>query len=90
MDSIGSLLAFFIPKLQGFFWNRGLKNGQNFNQLVSSRGQETYLFFCSSAGEDEQGLPLARKLESGGGAVVICFFSRSGYDFAKARGEKRY
>ena len=87
--SIGWLFAFFFSKLQPFFWNRGLKHAQNFRQLVSSNHKDRYLFFCSSAGEYEQGLPIARKLENTGGEVVICFFSRSGYEFAQARQEKR-
>ncbi|MFK7825559.1 MAG: 3-deoxy-D-manno-octulosonic acid transferase [Oligoflexales bacterium] len=88
--SIGTILAFFFSNLQPYFWNRGLKHAQNFRNLVSAKHKDRYLFFCSSAGEYEQGLPLARKLENAGNDVIICFFSLSGYQFAQARKEKRY
>ncbi|NRA44909.1 MAG: hypothetical protein HRU09_08145 [Oligoflexales bacterium] len=89
MSRLGAFLAFFFSNLRGFFWNRGLGHAQNFRQLVSASHKDHYLFFCSSAGEYEQGLPLARKLEEEGGEAIICFFSQSGYEFAKARGETR-
>lgn len=46
------------------------------------------VFFCSSAGEYEQAKPLIdRLMEEGTWHVQIVFFSRSGYDYAEARGE---
>lgn len=86
----GVSLAILFSRLQPLFWNRGLRHAQNLKHLNSSNLKDRYLFFCSSAGEYEQGLPLARRLEQAGGEVVICFFSKSGYTFAQARGEKRY
>lgn len=48
------------------------------------------LFFCSSAGEYEQALPIIEQLEQRvRGNVTILFFSASGYKFANSRGEKR-
>jgi 3-deoxy-D-manno-octulosonic-acid transferase len=47
------------------------------------------LFYCSSAGEYEQARPLIDRLEEGGKTYVhVLFFSRSGLDFLRARGDK--
>ena len=46
-----------------------------------------WLFFCSSAGEYEQAVPLLEGLGNREAGVVI-FFSRSGLDFARLRGER--
>ena len=45
------------------------------------------VFYCSSAGEYEQAVPLIRRFTSRGYDPVIFFFSRSGYRFAKVRNE---
>ena len=49
------------------------------------------LFFCSSAGEYEQALPIMEKAEANLDCfIIIIFVSQSGLDFAKARNENRY
>ena len=48
-----------------------------------------WLFFCSSAGEYEQAVPLLESLGNREAGVVI-FFSRSGLDFARLRGERAH
>jgi 3-deoxy-D-manno-octulosonic-acid transferase len=46
------------------------------------------LFFCSSAGEYEQALPILKKLkENKKTYLYILFFSKSGYSFARKRNE---
>jgi 3-deoxy-D-manno-octulosonic-acid transferase len=61
-------------------------------ELARRRAEKTHaaLFFCSSAGEYEQAKPLIDRIikkNSGDWFVHICFFSRSGFAFAKARSE---
>lgn len=47
------------------------------------------LFFCSSAGEFEQARPLMDRLSSRGDTFVhALIFSRSGFDYARARAER--
>ena len=47
------------------------------------------VFFCSSSGEFEQARPIIDRLEKPGDCFThVFFFSRSGYDYARARGEK--
>lgn len=46
------------------------------------------VFFCSSAGEYEQAKPVISRLEADDVFCHVFFFSRSGFTFAKARGEK--
>ncbi len=52
-----------------------------------SSSPQTWLFFCSSAGEYEQAKPIMDRGLKKGFRVVIIFFSKSGYDFAKKRNE---
>lgn len=50
--------------------------------------RESFLFFCSSAGEYEQALPVMKRLiELTGVTPFILFQSRSGLDYATTRGE---
>ena len=49
-----------------------------------------WLFFCSSAGEYEQAVPLLERLEGKRGQKILLFFSHSGYRFAKLRKEQAH
>lgn len=54
-------------------------------------GNVEYLFFCSSAGEYEQALPVINRISLAKGSpvkVAICFFSRSGIDYLKKTNSK--
>lgn len=55
-----------------------------------SRYAHGMIFFCSSAGEYEQAKPLITRLDQRGDIfILILFFSKSGLDFARARGERQ-
>lgn len=59
-------------------------------ELVKERAgkKRCVVFYCSSAGEFEQARPLIDRLAGEKATLVhVVFFSRSGYEFAKARGE---
>lgn len=65
---------------------------QNIDKIQQKRSLKKIfaLFFCSSAGEYEQALPLIRQFEHTMDAyVLIIFFSPSGYEFAHAKKELR-
>lgn len=49
-----------------------------------------WLFFCSSAGEYEQAVPLLARLKGRRAEKIVVFFSHSGYRFAALRREKAY
>jgi 3-deoxy-D-manno-octulosonic-acid transferase len=54
-----------------------------------SQKRESFLFFCSSAGEYEQAKPIIKRLKCAGDPyILIVFHSQSGFDFAKIRGEE--
>lgn len=60
------------------------------NQSKSGRSEGaqqkfSVVFFCSSAGEFEQAVPLIERLEASGFKSLVCFFSASGPRFLKAR-----
>lgn len=50
--------------------------------------EKCIIFFCSSAGEYEQSLPLINKLKKDNIFIFILFFSISGFKFAKAKNEQ--
>jgi 3-deoxy-D-manno-octulosonic-acid transferase len=53
-----------------------------------ARADRGIVFFCSSAGEYEQAKPIIDRVKKVGNPfIVIIFHSRSGYEFAQARGE---
>ena len=91
-----SAFSFFCYPLIRLLFS-GSQRMQNF---LASRGQGADLlpgkvsrravFYCSSAGEYEQARPIFARLASRGDEVVIIFFSLSGYNFAKSRGEQHY
>lgn len=85
------LLCAWIPGLAPKARLRLLKPRQ-LRTLAALRKQQprALLFFCSSAGEYEQALPLIEKLETEGAALsLVVFFSSSGFHFARARAEPR-
>ncbi len=51
------------------------------------RHSHSVVFLCSSAGEFEQAKPLIDRLKKSDIFSHVFFFSRSGFDFVKARGE---
>lgn len=60
-------------------------------QAARSLPQRSTLFFCSSAGEYEQARPLMDQMDRlvEGHRSIVCFFSTSGYEFARIRNEGR-
>lgn len=55
-----------------------------------ARFPHSAVFFCSSAGEYEQAKPLLERLERDGNVfILIFFFSKSGLEFARVRGERQ-
>ena len=83
---IGYFISIFHSGWRPFFKRRGL-NSKVLRKIKPLKPR--YLFFCSSAGEYEQSIPIMNRLESMGGQVIICFFSPSGAKFARARKETR-
>lgn len=78
-----------IRKLTDNRWHWGSRPAELVAPVDSSR-RCPCLFFCSSAGEYEQALPVIEQLEQRAkGNITILFFSASGYNFARSRGEKR-
>ena len=82
------LLARFVPKLRPQMENRDIHSADR-KLLAAKRSRKKYgaMFFCSSAGEYEQAKPIIGRLEEKDYFCLIVFFSASGYNFAKARGE---
>lgn len=60
---------------------------RRFFDLRGPTGPFDMLFFCSSAGEYEQALPLIHHFSTNNKRSMIVFFSQSGLDFARARNE---
>jgi 3-deoxy-D-manno-octulosonic-acid transferase len=58
------------------------------NEKITSSGKRVVLFYCSSAGEYDQAVPVMKRYEEKGYLPVICFFSVSGIAFARKRKEK--
>lgn len=85
------VLAFFHPKtkkhLRGRWRNFLLFCWQCLRGKRSTRG---WLFFCSSAGEYEQAVPLLARLSGKREEKTILFFSPSGYRFAELRKEQAH
>ena len=52
------------------------------------RTTNNWLFFCSSAGEYEQAVPLLARLDGARQDKIILFFSQSGYRFAQLKREQ--
>lgn len=74
-------------KPSSYFQGRSLK-GDFLPKLSLSEARKRVLIYCSSAGEYEQALPLAHRLEEKGVFVHIVLFSHSGLNFAKKRKER--
>ena len=73
-------LRFFFPKIKKQIESRDL---DTIRSTFLSRESKPYIvFFCSSAGEFEQALPLIQLLEMQF-SIHVFFFSSSGLDFAK-------
>ena len=97
--SIFILFIYFIVKMIFSF----SKNSKQFEsrvpgkrlekklRVISSEYQDIVVFFCSSAGEYEQAIPLMDRFEKlMDRKIVIFFFSQSGVDYAVAKKEKRF
>ncbi len=83
------LTACFHPKtkkqLRGR-WGNFLHFGWRCFRYKKSKG--SWLFFCSSAGEYEQAVPLLSRLSGKREEKIVIFFSHSGYRFAALRQER--
>jgi 3-deoxy-D-manno-octulosonic-acid transferase len=84
------LAARFSPKLKSQLTDRpGVAETAALLQERRKRFRQAAVFFCSSAGEFEQARPLIDRLTARGDTFVhALIFSRSGIDYAKARGEQ--
>jgi 3-deoxy-D-manno-octulosonic-acid transferase len=76
------------------FDGRGRGDSSSAWEIAAETGEGTILFFCSSAGEYEQALPIVQRLpveiagRQRGFSTLFLFLSQSGLDFFRARGEK--
>ena len=80
------IAMFFSPKIR----RQGQGRLRKFLAFIL-RGKHktgTWVFFCSSAGEYEQAVPLLEKLAGERVDMLILFFSQSGYRFAQLRHER--
>jgi 3-deoxy-D-manno-octulosonic-acid transferase len=89
--SLLRLAGHLIPSLASFSAGRIIDKTLLQRLAAAAAGKKRrVLVLCSSAGEYEQALPLIAKLEqSADSLVVIVFFSPSGINFVKARGDSR-
>lgn len=90
---IAKVMGYVWPKLAGFISAR-TQNSRQLEIFATKRTQHPLcaLFYCSSAGEYEQALPIIEALEETLGQklfIHILFFSESGLKFARAREETR-
>lgn len=69
-------------------WRKFLHFGWQCLRHPQTRGG--WVFFCSSAGEYEQAVPLLARLKGRREAKIVIFFSHSGYRFAALRQEQAY
>jgi 3-deoxy-D-manno-octulosonic-acid transferase len=85
-----SMLAKIIPKLSPYLEGRTLDAAKLAELLrAAAPGQARLVVFCSSAGEYEQAVPLIETAhQEGGFFVLLVFFSPSGINFIKARGDR--
>lgn len=86
---LGRCLSPLDTRLQRFFSPRKIE-APNLFAIESARAHKSFcvIFFCSSAGEYEQALPVAQRLiENKNIYVHFFFFSTSGSNFAKLRHE---
>lgn len=84
-----SWFGFLDPRIRKFLNCRRVEP-KTLSAIQVARAKKDFcvIFFCSSAGEYEQALPLARRLfEEHNTYVHIFFFSPSGSSFAKLRNE---
>ncbi len=85
------LAAFFFPPLQKQLQGRLRKFLLFCGQTL--RGQKKtggWIFFCSSAGEYEQAVPVLTELAGKREEQLVLFFSHSGYRFATLRCERAH
>lgn len=84
------ILALFVPKIAGQIKERpDVSAIARDLAVVRAQFRECAIFFCSSAGEFEQALPIISRLQSSADTYVqVIFFSQSGLDYVKARREK--
>jgi len=86
---LARLLACFSPKIRGQLASRQPVAGLA-PELARARSRKRHgvVFFCSSAGEYEQARPLIDRLSADDTVYIhVLFFSQSGCDFVKARGD---
>jgi 3-deoxy-D-manno-octulosonic-acid transferase len=76
-------------RIERFARNRAVSKEQLRNlQEAASRAHKRMIFFCSSAGEYEQTRPVVDQLNKEPDTfVVVIFFSESGVEFAKSKGD---
>ncbi len=84
------LIALIIPKLRVQLKDRPqIQEVARDLALERAKFRHCAIFFCSSAGEYEQALPIIARLQAQNDTYVqVLFFSKSGLDYIKARGEK--
>lgn len=82
-------LAEFIElrKMHGVTLEHTLEKLLSLNK-TSTQDTKVVLFFCSSAGEYEQAIPVIERFKNQGWQPVILFFSTSGTNFAEKRSER--
>ena len=86
---VARIVGHLSPKLKAQFEQRG-DVAQLSPSLAVERARYRHcaVFFCSSAGEFEQAKPLISRLQDFKTVYVqVIFFSKSGLDYARARGE---
>lgn len=76
-------LAWFMPRVRPQLKDRWTPT--RLRRLMDN-GPVDALFFCSSAGEFEQAVPVLDRLAATGRRSVVCFFSASGEQFLRAKG----
>jgi 3-deoxy-D-manno-octulosonic-acid transferase len=82
-------ISFFIPALRRQVRQRGISDDDLIKLSTARKARhKCAVFFCSSAGEYEQALPLIRRYEKTGNVFCVIFFnSVSGFEYANVRSE---
>lgn len=82
----------FSPKLNRFNKNRTWSKDR-FDEIIKIRNSKKYcvLYYCSSAGEYEQALPIIDRLSKNSDVFqLVLFFSESGIEFKKSSDRKLF
>jgi len=89
LQPLARILGRLSPKLRAQFDQRcDVARISPSLALERARYRHCAVFFCSSAGEFEQARPLISRLQALKTVYIqVIFFSKSGLDYAKARGE---